>query len=57
MFNALIQLKIINIDDGSGGSDVGDVASGIDRDPDRTKIDFRSQIQGNRKLIPCSRTF
>ena len=23
MFNALIQLKIINIDDGSGGSDVG----------------------------------
>ena len=23
MFNALIQLKIYNIDDGSGGSDVG----------------------------------
>ena len=23
-------------------------------DPDRTEIDFRLQIQGNRKLIPCS---
>ena len=34
-----------------------DVASGIDRNPDRTKIDFRLQIQSNRKLIPCSRTF
>ena len=34
-----------------------DVASGIDRHPDRTEIDFRLQIQGNRKLIPCSRTF
>ena len=30
-----------------------DVASGIDRHPDRTEIDFRLQIQGNRKLIPC----
>ena len=34
-----------------------DVASGIDRHPDRTEIDFRLQIQGNRKLIPCSLTF
>ena len=34
-----------------------DVASGIDRHPDRTEIDVRLQIQGNRKLIPCSRTF
>ena len=34
-----------------------DVASGIDRHPDRTVINFRLQIQGNRKLIPCSRTF
>ena len=34
-----------------------DVASGIDRHPDRTEIDFRLQIQDNRKLIPCSRTF
>ena len=34
-----------------------DVASGIDRHPDRTEIHFRLQIQGNRKLIPCSRTF
>ena len=34
-----------------------DVASGIDRHPDRTEIDFRLQIQGNRKLIPCFRTF
>ena len=34
-----------------------DVASGIDRNPDRTEIDFRLQIQGNRKLIPCFRTF
>ena len=34
-----------------------DVASGIDRHPDRTEIYFRLQIQGNRKLIPCSRTF
>ena len=34
-----------------------DVALGIDRHPDRTEIDFRLQIQGNRKLIPCSRTF
>ena len=33
-----------------------DLASGIDRHPDRTEIDFRLQIQGNRKLIPCSRT-
>ena len=34
-----------------------DVASGIDRHPDRTEIYFRLQIhihiQGNRKLIPC----
>ena len=30
-----------------------DVASGIDRHPDRTEIDFRLQIQGNQKLIPC----
>ena len=29
-----------------------DVASGIDRHPDRTEIDFRFQIQGNRKVIP-----
>ena len=34
-----------------------DVASGIDRHHDRTEIDFRLQIQGNRKLIPCSCTF
>ena len=34
-----------------------DVASGIDRHPDRTEIYFRLQIQGNQKLIPCSRTF
>ena len=34
-----------------------DVASGIDRHPDRTEIDFRLQIHGNRKLIPSSRTF
>ena len=34
-----------------------DVVSGIDRHPDRTEIYFRLQIQGNRKLIPCSRTF
>ena len=34
-----------------------DVASGIDRHPDRIEIDFRLQMQGNRKLIPCSRTF
>ena len=34
-----------------------DVASGIDRHPDRTEIDFRLQILGNWKLIPCSRTF
>ena len=34
-----------------------DVASGIDKHPDRTEIDFRLQIQGNRKLIPCSCTF
>ena len=33
-----------------------DVASGIDRHPNRTEIDFRMQIQGNPKLIPCSRT-
>ena len=33
------------------------LTSGIDRHPDRTEIDFRLQIQGNRKLIPCSRTF
>ena len=37
---------------------IRDVASGIDKHPDRTEIDFRLQIiQGNRKLIPCSRTF
>ena len=35
-----------------------DVASGgIDRHPDRTEIYFRLQIQGNQKLIPCSRSF
>ena len=34
-----------------------DIASGIDRHPDRTEIYFRLQIQGNRKLIPCTRTF
>ena len=34
-----------------------DVASGIDRHPDRTEIDFRLQIQGNQKLIPYSHTF
>ena len=33
-----------------------DVASGIDR-TDRTEIYFRLQIQGNRKLIPCFRSF
>ena len=33
------------------------VASGIDKHPDRTEIYFRLQIQGNQKLIPCSRTF
>ena len=42
-----------NIDDGSGGSGV---ASGVDRYPDRTKIYFRLQIQGYRKLIPCFHT-
>ena len=51
MFNALIQLN------GSGGSNVRDVASGIDRHPDETEIDFRLQIQGNRTLYPCSHTF
>ena len=34
-----------------------DVASGIDRHPNRIEIYFRLQIQGNRKLIPCVRTF
>ena len=34
-----------------------DVASGIDKHPDRTEIYFSLQIQGNRRLIPCSRTF
>ena len=34
-----------------------DVALGTDRHPDRTEIYFRLQIQGNRKLIPCFRTF
>ena len=53
--NAIIQLKIIQFDDGSGGSEC--IASGIDRHPDRTEIYFRLQIQGNRKLIPCSRIY
>ena len=34
-----------------------DVASGIDRHSDITEIYFRLQIEGNRKLIPSSRTF
>ena len=38
----------------SGGRDV---ASGIDRHPDRTEIYFRMQIRGIQKLIPCFRTF
>ena len=29
-----------------------DVASGIDRHPDKTEIDIRLQIQGNRNLVP-----
>ena len=32
-------------------------ASGIDWHPDRTYIYLRLQIQGNRKLMPCFRTF
>ena len=32
-------------------------ASGIDWHPDRTDIYLRLQIQGNRKLMPCFRTF
>ena len=34
-----------------------DVASGIDRHPDRTEIYFRLQIQGSPRLIHCSCTF
>ena len=34
-----------------------EAVTGIDRHPDRTEIYFRLQIQGNPKLIPCSRTF
>ena len=57
MLNALIQLKIIQYWWWFWRQWCRDVASGIDRHPDRTEIDFRLQIQGNRKLIPCSRTF
>ena len=49
-----LAISPINTD---GQTTTQDVASGIDRHPDRTEIDFRLQIQGNRKLIPCSRTF
>ena len=57
MFNVLIQFKIIQYWWWFWGQWCRDVASGIDRHPDKTEIDFRLQIQGNRKLIPCSSTF
>ena len=57
MFNVLIQLKLDNTILMIWRQWCRDVASGIDRHPDRTQIDFRLEIQGNRKLIPCSRTF
>ena len=57
MFNALIQLKIIQYWWWFWRQWCRDVASGIDRHTDRTEIYFRLQIQGNQKLIPCSRTF
>ena len=56
MFNVLIQLKIIHYWWWFWRQWCTDVASGIDRHPDRTEIDFRLQILGNRRLIPCSRT-
>ena len=56
-FAGPLQLKEFNFSYLSLRQWCRDVASGIDRHPDGTEIDFRLQIQGNRKLIPCSRTF
>ena len=57
MLNVLIQIKIIQYWWWFWRQWCRDVASGIDKHPDRTEIYFRLQIQGNRKLIPCSCTF
>ena len=50
MFNALIQLKIYNIDDGSGGSYGHQALTG--RHPDRTEIYCRYRVIKSSSLVP-----
>ena len=52
--NAWIQLKIVQYWWCYWRHWCRDVASGIDRHPDRTEIYFRLQIHGNQKLILVS---
>ena len=55
MVRGLIQNGLVNIF--CSKLLISDLASGIDRHPDRTEIYFRLQIQDNRKHITCSGLF